>query len=184
MGDADGLLYSPVEPMERLLILGGGHVSLALARVAVGLSFRVSVVDPRPEFSNPARFPPEVECSTSGYAEAIELFPFGALTYAVVVSPGHLGDIECARAILRKEYRYAGLIGSRRKSRMLMDELIAEGFHGPKVESLSMPIGLALGAETPEEIAIAIAAELIAVRHSAPSLGWIDAERKRLRESR
>jgi xanthine dehydrogenase accessory factor len=180
--DIDGLLYSPYEPSERLLILGGGHVGLALARVAVGLSFLVTVADPRPEYSESGRFPAGVACMTSGFAEAIADFPFGNRTYVVVVSPGHLGDLECARAILAKEYRYAGLIGSRRKARMLIDELIAEGLPREKAEALRAPIGLSIGAETPEEIAVSIAAELIAARHEAPSLAAADEER-RLRRS-
>jgi xanthine dehydrogenase accessory factor len=182
MGEIDDLLYIPLEPSERLLILGGGHVSLALARVALGLSFHVTVADPRPEYSGPGRFPRGVLCLTSGFTEAIEGFHFGPSSYVVVVSPGHLGDLECAKAILRKEYRYAGLIGSRRKSRMLIEELIAEGFPRGKAEALRAPIGLAIGAETPEEIAIAIAAELIAVRHAAASLAWIDEDRIHRRE--
>jgi xanthine dehydrogenase accessory factor len=167
LSEVDGRLYSPLESSERLLILGGGHVGLALARVAVDLAFHITLVDPRKEYSEKRRFPSDVACINSGFAEAIEGFAFGPSTYVVVVSPGHLGDLECARAILDKEYRYAGFIGSRRKSRMLKDELITEGFTPEKVESLHAPIGLSIGAETPEEIAIAIAAELIAHRHSA-----------------
>jgi xanthine dehydrogenase accessory factor len=183
MSESDGLLYSPFEPSERLLILGGGHVGLALARVAVGLSFLVTVADPRPEYSGSGRFPASVDCLTSGFAEAIGAFPFGKRTYVVVVSPGHLGDLECARAILGKEYRYAGLIGSRRKARMLVEELVAEGFPRDKTEALRAPIGLAIGAETPEEIAISIAAELIAARREAPFLAEVDEERRRRRSS-
>ena len=183
MSGTDGLLYSPYEPSELLLILGGGHVGRALARVAVDLSFLVTVVDPRPEYSGSGRFPAGVACLTSGFAEAIASFPFGKRTYAVVVSPGHLGDLECAKAILAREYRYAGLIGSRRKARMLVDELIAEGFPREKAEALRAPIGLAIGAETPEEIAISIASELIAARHEAPFLAEVDEERRRRRSS-
>lgn len=181
LGEADGLLYSPLEPAERLLILGGGHVGQALARVAASLSFLVTVADPRPEYSSPARFPAGVDCLNKGFVEAIELFPSGQSSYVVVVSPGHLGDLDCARALLRGEYRYVGLIGSRRKSRMLLEELVAEGFPRAKAEALRMPIGLSIGAETPEEIAVAIAAEMIALRHQAQSLGWIDEDRLRRR---
>jgi xanthine dehydrogenase accessory factor len=183
VSDADGLLYSPIEPPERLLILGGGHVGLALARVATALSFQTAVADPRSEYSEPSRFPAEVECRTAPFVEAIEAFPFGPRASVVIVSPGHLGDLECARAILKKEYRYAGLIGSRRKCRMLIAQLKAEGFPPEKAEGLRAPIGLDIGAETPEEIAVAIAAELIAVRRGAASLGWIDEDRRRRRET-
>jgi xanthine dehydrogenase accessory factor len=178
---ADGLLYTPIEPLDSLLILGGGHVGLALARAASALSFRTTVADPRPEFADPTRFPPDVECIASGFTDAIEGFRFGPATYVVIVSPGHLGDLECARTVIRKEYRYAGFIGSRRKSRMLIEELVAEGVDREKAEALRAPIGLDIGAETPEEIAVAIVAEMIAVRRNAPSLAGIDAERKRRR---
>jgi len=183
LSQKDGLLYSPLEPAERLLILGGGHVGLALARAAGALSFRITVADPRPEFSNPLRFPAGVECLCLPFVEAIAAFPFGPSASVVIVSPGHLGDLECARAILGRDYRYAGLIGSRRKSRMLLAQLEAEGFPPHKVASLRAPIGLDIAAETPEEIAVSIAAELIAVRRSAASLSWIDGDRKRRRES-
>jgi xanthine dehydrogenase accessory factor len=178
LGEAADILYMPIEPPERLLILGGGHVGLALAREAQRLSFHITVADPRPEFSEASRFPPGVTCRTEAFEEAIANFPFGGSAYIVIVSPGHLGDLECARAVIQKEYRYAGFIGSRRKSRMLIDELKAEGFEAEKAEALRAPIGLDIGAETPEEIAVAIAAELVAVRHDAASLDRIDAERR------
>jgi xanthine dehydrogenase accessory factor len=179
--ETDGLLYSPYEPTERLLILGGGHVGLALARVAVGLSFAVTVADPRPEYSGAGRFPEGVATLTAPFVEAIASFPSGRRSYFVVVSPGHLGDLECARAILARDYRYAGLIGSRRKVRMLLDQLVAEGFAKDKAEALRAPIGLPIGAETPEEIAVSIAAELIAARRGEPFLAAVDEERRRRR---
>lgn len=177
-----GLLYSTVEPPDTLLILGGGHVGLALARTAVALSFKTTVADPRPEFSDPGRFPGEVECLRLPFVDAIKAFGFGPSASVVIVSPGHLGDLECARAVLARSYRYAGLIGSRRKCRMLLSQLKAEGFPADKVEGLRAPIGLDIAAESPEEIAISIAAELIAVRRAASSLGWIDEDRRRRRE--
>lgn len=171
----------PVEAPDRLLILGGGHVGLALARSALALSFATTVADPRPEYSDAARFPAGVECLRAEFTQAIEGFPFGPSTYVVIVSPGHLGDLDCARAVLSKEYRYAGLIGSRRKCRMLIEALVAEGLDSAKVEALRAPIGLDIGAETPEEIAVAICAELIAVRRNSASLAWIDEDRIRRR---
>lgn len=181
LNEADGLLYSCIEPPERLLILGGGHVGLALARAATLLSFEVSIADPRPEYSDPARFPAGIACIRADFAAAIAAFPAGERSYAVVVSPGHLGDLECARALLERDWRYIGLIGSRRKSRMLLDQLAADGYEELRIDAIRCPIGLDIGALTPEEIAVAIAAELIAVRHSSPALAWIDADRKRRR---
>jgi len=164
--DGQGLFRCPVEAAERLLILGGGHVGLALSRIAVDLGFSVRVADPRPEFSGRERFPEAVSCLRSDFVAAIELFAPGARDYAVVVSPGHLGDLDCARALLRFDCRYLGVIGSRRKAAMILGALIDEGFDRAKVDSIRLPIGLDIGAETPEEIAVAIAAELVAVRRS------------------
>jgi xanthine dehydrogenase accessory factor len=177
----EGLFYLPLEPPEKLLILGGGHVGLALARAASALSFEITVADPRPEYSAPGRFPAEIKCRTEDYAAVISSFPSGRSTFVVVVSPGHLGDLDCARALLRGEYRYVGVIGSRRKSGMLIEALVAEGLGRDRVEALRMPIGLDIGAQTPEEIAVAILAELIAVRHEAPALKGIDEDRRRRR---
>jgi xanthine dehydrogenase accessory factor len=153
-------------------------VGLAVAEVAIRLSFDVTVADPRPEYSDPARFPSRVDCRKADFVEAIESFPQGEASYVVVVSPGHLGDLACARALIKRNYRYVGIIGSRRKCRMLIETIIGEGAEREKAEALRMPIGLDIGALTPEEIAIAIAAELIAVRHDSPSLEWIDGDRK------
>jgi len=183
LGDADGLLYCPVEPAERLLVLGGGHVGLALAKTAVELGFSVTVADPRPEFSDPARFPETISCLRSDFAPAIERFAPGPRDYAVVVSPGHLGDLDCARTLLRYDCRYLGIIGSRRKAAMLLGALIEEGFDRDKVESIRLPIGLDIGAETPEEIAVAIAAELVAVRRRTTSFAAADEDRKTRRRA-
>jgi xanthine dehydrogenase accessory factor len=177
----EGLLYLPFEPLERLLILGGGHVGLALARAALSLDFAITIVDPRPEYSDPGRFPAGTVCRREDFSQAIAAFPSGPSSYVVVVSPGHLGDLDCARELLGGEYRYVGVIGSRRKSRMLIEALVAEGFDRDKVEALRMPIGLDIGAQTPEEIAIAILAEIIAVRHEAPAIVGIDEDRKQRR---
>ncbi len=178
VGADEGLLYSPVEPADRLLILGGGHVGRPSP--APRRAFPSALPSPirGPSSRDSSRFPAGVECVCSDFTEAIEGYCFGPSTYTVVVSPGHLGDLECMRAILRKDYRYAGFIGSKRKSRMLIEELVAEGAPREKAEALRAPIGLDIGAETPEEIAVSILAEIVAVRRNAPSLAEIDARKE------
>jgi xanthine dehydrogenase accessory factor len=175
------LFYEPIEAPERLLVLGGGHVGLAVARLASELGFLVCVADPRSEYSDPARFPPGVETRRGEFADIVAGFPFGKSTYAVVVSPGHVGDLECVRALLGREYRYAGFIGSRRKVAMIMDQLVAEGFDPEKVRALKAPIGADIGAETPAEIAVSILAEIIDVRRLSPAASAMDADRSRRR---
>ncbi|HUW40392.1 MAG TPA: XdhC family protein [Rectinemataceae bacterium] len=174
-------LYDPVPPPERLLVLGGGHVGRAVARFAVDLGFRVTIADDRPRFAAANRFPEGVETLEGRFAELVAGFPFGPSTYALVVTPGHLSDLDCARAILGREYKYAGLIGSRRKVRMIFEQLVAEGFDRDRVEALYSPVGVDIGAETPEEIAVSILAEMIAVRHGSPALAAMEADRRRRR---
>jgi xanthine dehydrogenase accessory factor len=178
--DAD-LFYDPVLPPERLLVLGGGHVGRAVAGFAVSLDFKVTIADDRPGFSDPGRFPGDVETLNGRYLDMIDRFPFGPSTYALIVTPGHLSDLDCARAVLRKEYRYLGIIGSRRKVRMIMEQLVSEGHDRGRIEALYSPVGIDIGAETPEEIAVSILAEMIAVRHKSPALAAMELDRKRRR---
>lgn len=168
---AEGDLFlDPVLPKEKLLMLGGGHVGRAVAALAPALGFDVTVADDRAEFVVPERFPAGVATLCGPFADQIASYPFDLSTYVVVVTRGHLADLECVRAVLGKPYRYAGMIGSRRKVRLFLDQLVAEGFDPAKVDALFAPIGLDIGAESPEELAVAIAGELIAVRRGAACL--------------
>jgi len=162
-----GLFYGPEFPGEKLLILGGGHVGRALAFFACRLGFEVTVADDREEFARAEDFPAGTATIAGAFAETIGSFPFDGSTYAVILTRGHLCDLECLRAILGREYRYAGLIGSARKSGMLFDQAIADGFPPEKVRAVHSPVGLPIGAETPEEIAVSILAEMVAVRRKA-----------------
>ena len=164
-----GVLYDPVLPPEKLLILGGGHVGRALASVAVGLDFEVTVVDDREEFASAGRFATGVRAVRSGYADAIASFPFTAATYVVIVTHGHQFDLECLRAVLRRPYRYAGFIASARKAKLLREQAIREGFDPAQVAAVRAPIGMGIGAETPAEIAVSILAEMIAARRNVGS---------------
>jgi xanthine dehydrogenase accessory factor len=166
-----GLFYDPAFPEEKLLILGGGHVGRALAGFAAALDFTVTVADDREEFSAPGRFPPSVATLCGGYEEILRAFPFDAATYVVIVTRGHLYDLECVRAVLRQRCRYAGFIGSARKTRLLLEQARSEGFPAEKIEALHAPIGVDISAETPEEIAISILGEMIAVRRNTEARG-------------
>ena len=176
-GESDGRLYDPLSPPDQLLILGAGHVGRALAELAVRVGFQVTVVDNRPELADPARFDPSIRVLAGDFGRRIGELPFGPSTYAVVVCPDHRADLECIRTILGREYRYAGFIGSRRKVRMTLAALKDEGFAPERVDALCAPIGLDIGAQTPEEIAVAILAELIAWRRSSPKLPELAKER-------
>ena len=178
-----GVFYDPLFPEEKLLILGGGHVAKALAALAPGLGFSVTVVDDRPEMLGADRFAPEVATVQAGFTQAVAEFPFDCATYAVIMTRGHLLDLECVRAVLGRPYRYAGFMGSARKTRMVLDQ-VAQDFDPAKVAALCAPIGLDIEAETPAELAIAILAELIAVRRNAPMLARLAIERETRRAPR
>ncbi len=175
-----GLFVDPVLPREKLLILGGGHVGRAVAAITPGLGFAVTVGDERREFLEPERFPAGVETRLGSFTEIVASYPFDLSTYVVVVTRGHLCDLECVRAVLGRTYRYAGFMGSRRKTRLVLEQVLADGFDRAKVDALYAPIGQEIGAETPEELAVAIAGELIAVRHGAACLAaWREERRER-----
>jgi xanthine dehydrogenase accessory factor len=175
LAEAEGVFYDPLFPEEKLLILGGGHVGQALAELAVKLDFAVTVADERPEFADSRRFPPGVRALSRSYQESIRSFPFDAATYVVVLTHSHVRDLECVRAILSRRYRYAGFIGSARKTKLLREQLKADGFPQGKLDALHAPIGLAIRAETPAELAVSILGELVAVRRNADPRGSMSA---------
>ncbi len=172
---ANAVFFDPVFPEEKLLILGGGYVGQAVAALASRLDFKITVGDDRKEFSAAGRFPPGVETLCGSYADIVERFPFDSATYVVMVTRGHLTDLECVRAVLRKKYRYAGFIGSERKAKLLREQVRNDGFDQEKIDGLHAPIGLDIKAETPAELAVAILAQLVAVRRNAEVQKYISA---------
>ncbi len=173
--EEEGIFFDPVFPEENLLILGGGYVGQAVAALAARLDFKITVGDDRKEFSAAERFPPGVRTLCGSYTDIVEKFPFDSATYVVMVTRGHLTDLECVRAVLRKKYRYAGFIGSARKAKLLREQLRNDGFDREKIDGLHAPIGLDIKAETPAELAVAILAELVAVRRNAEVQKYISA---------
>lgn len=167
LADEPALFYDPLFPREKLLVLGGGHVGRVLASMASEMDFDVTVVDDRPDFTSAGRFPQAVRTVCAGYAEAVKAFPFDSATYAVIVTRGHLFDLECIRAVLGRTYRYAGFIGSARKSKLLRAQALSDGFDPSRVQALRGPIGIDIAAETPAEIAVSILAQIVAVRRNA-----------------
>ena len=156
-------------PRERLILLGGGHVSLALARVAAALDFAVTVVDDRAAFANRERFPMAERVVCDAFASAIARLELRAGDYVCILTRGHRWDGECLRALLTgTEPSYLGMIGSKRRVAGLFGALRGEGFDETRIARIHAPIGLMIGAVTPEEIAVAIAAQLIEHRRATP----------------
>ena len=155
----------PIEPSPELYIIGGGHVGFHLARVAHEVGFRVHVIDDREKFANAERFPTAAEVIVDDIPSWIARVSLPAHAYAVIVTRGHTNDLEALRALAPRELRYLGLIGSRAKVARIYDALMADRMPADALQRVHAPIGLDIGAVTPQEIAVSILAELIAVKH-------------------
>jgi xanthine dehydrogenase accessory factor len=159
------VLIEPLEPAPTLCLFGAGHVAQPLARMAKACGFRVEVADDRPAFADRGRFPDADRVVVARFAAAAVEMTLGPGTYAVVVARGHRGDAEALRAVLGRGLRFIGLLGSRSKLAHVLGALAEEGVAAEELARVHCPLGLALGAETPAEIAVSILAEMIAVRH-------------------
>jgi len=147
----------------KLLVCGAGHIAIPLADFARKVGFRVTVLDDRSDFAHPSRFP-DCEVIAQDFIVALRDMPFSPSTYVVVITRGHEHDAECIAEVLRKETAYVGLIGSRRRVRFVLEMLGQEGIPQERLGEVFTPIGLPIGAESPEEIALSIVAELVTVR--------------------
>ena len=160
-----------------LVLMGGGHISKALAPMAKALGFRIYVVDDRPQFANPERFPEAEATVVAPYDQGLEQVPVNANTYIVVATRGHRYDDMATEAAARSPARYVGLVGSKRKSILIFEELFKKGIPEERIKSIRAPVGLDIGGRTPEEIAVSILAEVLMVRLGGSGLPLKMAER-------
>lgn len=147
--------------MPDAMIVGAGHVASALCAVLSRVGFRVRVADPRGDLLAPARFPGAEELLLTGYVEAARSEPPNGSDF-FILTPGHDTDLCALRETLRRPHGYVGMLASRRKASSVREALCAEGFSEAELRDVHAPVGLAIGARTPEEIAVSIAAEVIA----------------------
>jgi xanthine dehydrogenase accessory factor len=164
------IFVEPILPQPMLYLFGGGHVSMAVAKAASAAGFAVGVVDDREAFANLERFPMAAEVFTS-YEKAYEKIQPNASTYLVIVTRGHKDDMRVLGWAVRTSARYVGMIGSKRKVLSVYKALEKEGYRPEEFERVFAPMGLEIGALSPEEIALSIAAELVAVRRNAATAG-------------
>jgi xanthine dehydrogenase accessory factor len=166
-----GHALEPWAAASPLLLFGAGHVSRPTAQVAAMLGFRVTVLDDRPDFANAERFPQASTRVLDSYDDCFAGLPCGPEAFVVIVTRGHAHDAEVLAQALRTRAGYIGMIGSRRKRDAVYERLRGQGFSGADLGRVRCPIGLDIGDETPEEIAVSINAELIACRAKAGAPG-------------
>lgn len=163
--DEHHILMEPLQAKASAFIFGAGHVSLALAGLLGTLDFRVEILDDREEFANPLRFDKADRIHVLGdFRDAAASVRIGPEDFVVIVTRGHSHDRTVLAQVLRTPARYIGMIGSRKKRDTIYADILREGFTRRDLERVKCPIGLSIGARSPEEIAVSIAAEIVAVR--------------------
>lgn len=158
------LVAEPFFKPAELLVLGGGNIARPLVQVAALLGYRVVVIDDRPEFSCTEQFPEAWRVICDDFAQALQNLHLGPWASAVIVTRGHQHDFTCLERLIKYDLAYLGMIGSKRKVELSKEYLRARNVPEERLARVYMPIGLDVGAETPEEIAVSIAAELVKVR--------------------
>ncbi|HEV2664933.1 MAG TPA: XdhC family protein [Blastocatellia bacterium] len=159
------LLFEISRPPLELIICGGGHVGQAVAKAGALLDFKITVIDDRPEFASRNKFPdPGVRLITGDFTEALRAMKITQASHVVIVTRGHRHDEICLREVIEKPARYIGMIGSRRRATTIREHMRREGVGAEHLRRVHSPIGLDIGAITPEEIALAILAEITLAR--------------------
>ncbi len=162
---SSGVSYLPQRGRCPLLIVGGGHVGQAVAMMATELDFDVWVLDDRAEFVDRARFPRATRLIHGEIGATLEKLDITPDTYALIVTRGHNHDEEALYHLVNRGARYVGMIGSRRKIRLIFDDLEAQGVSPDLLSKVYAPVGIEIGSQTVPEIAISILAELVAHRN-------------------
>jgi xanthine dehydrogenase accessory factor len=180
------IFVEPILPPALLYIFGAGHVSVNLCKVARSAGFDVTVVDDRDSYANRERFPDAKEVMAEDFDRAMARLSPGESAYLVIVTRGHRDDMRILRWAVQTRARYIGMIGSKRKTITIFQELTREGLSPELFERVHAPVGLDIGAITPEEIAVAITAELIAARRGVernlPYMSWFHSRKRGVSE--
>lgn len=176
------IFIEPVLPTPLLYLFGAGHVSLELYKSARNAGFDVTVADDRDMYANAERFPDAAQIIADDFDQALAAITPTESSYIVIATRGHRDDMRVLRWAVQTPARYIGMIGSRRKAITVYRELVKEGLEPALFDRVHSPVGLDIGAITPEEIAVSIMAELIAVRRNAertlPHMSWFQSARR------
>jgi len=157
------VFFDLISPELKLVVCGAGHIAIPLTRFARNVGFRVTVLDDRDDFAHPSRFE-GCDVIAADFAVTLRDLNLNPATFVVVITRGHEHDVDCLMEILKKETAYVGLIGSRRRVRFVLEMLEKQGIAKKRLQEVFTPIGTPIGAESPEEIALSIIAELVCVR--------------------
>src|SRR5271165_6993356 len=160
------VFVEPVVPQPRAFIFGAGHISKSLSKVATLAGFATVVIDNRDTFANRDRFPEAAAVHAAEYEEVFPALTINETSYVIVVTRGHRDDMRVLKLAIGTPARYIAMIGSKRKVLNVIRELEKEGIPHTAFERLRAPMGLDIGAISPEEIAVSVAAEMIAVRRN------------------
>ena len=159
------VLVEPFFPKPRLFVFGGGHIAKPLVEFASKVGFSITVIDDRPFFANSVRFPEAEKVICEDFQKSFNLIEFNKSDFVVVITRGHRYDKLVISNVIKNTLSYVGMIGSRRRVKGMMDELISEGYSKEALAKVNSPIGLDIGAVTPEEIAISIVSQLISFKN-------------------
>jgi xanthine dehydrogenase accessory factor len=158
------VFLEPIRGLETLYLFGAGHIAQSTAAIAKMLEFRIVVIDPRPEYNNRDRFANADTLIVEDYDSAFPKLSVDEGSYIVIYTTGHRLDEECLRFALSTEAKYIGMIGSKKKVIDIEERLLRKGVSRQQLDRVYAPIGLEIGAETPEEIALSILAEIVKVK--------------------
>lgn len=175
-GGSLDIFIEPILATPALYLFGGGHISLSVSRIAEIAGFETIVIDDREAFANKKRFPGALEIHCGLWEDVFPQLQPNEFSYLVIATRGHKGDLTCLRWALNTSARYIGMVGSKRKLIEFTKALEQEGMPSEKIERVHSPAGLDIGSLTPEEIAVSIVAEMVAIRRNArleaPSLAY------------
>lgn len=162
--DNETCLIEPYYPEPHLIVFGGGHIAKPLVEFGTKLGFLVTVIDDRPTFANKSRFPEAEKVICESFEKCFNFINLNKATFVVIVTRGHRHDMDCLKQVLMHKTAYVGMIGSKRRVKSVMEILLSEGYSQESLDKINAPIGLDIGAITPEEIAVSIIAQVISYK--------------------
>ena len=174
------VFLEPLQPRPTLLIAGAGHVGQALCHLGSWLDFDIVIVDDRVDFASAERLPEANKIIVGDIATELRNYPITPLTYVVIVTRGHQHDESALHSVVESNARYIGLIGSRRKIKLIFDDLLELGIPDEKLQRVYAPVGLNINSKTVPEIAVSIASQLIQIRNAAEDVTTFDAQPERM----